>query len=80
MLSLRKKAYSGDKRHKVLHTQRHEWSLQLRRVQEEDLGVYTCVVNSNPPLTRTVTLREGRPPKHPAGGGDKVPETGRKFV
>ena len=79
VVSLRKKTYSGDKRHKVLHTERREWSLQIRRVQQEDLGQYTCVVNTNPPLTRTVTLREGKADKHP-GSSDKVPETGRKLA
>lgn len=76
VLSLRKKVHSGDKRHKVLHTQRPEWSLQIRRVEPQDFGVYTCVINTKPPITRTVELVDGNPDKVPEGG-DKLPDTGQ---
>lgn len=76
VLSLRKKIHSGDKRHKVLHTQRPEWSLQVRRVQPEDFGIYTCVVNTQPPISRTIELLDGQPDKQPEGE-DKLPPTGQ---
>ncbi|KAK7116569.1 lachesin-like [Littorina saxatilis] len=73
VLTLRKKTYSGDRRHNVLHTERIQWSLEIRDVKPDDLGVYTCVVSTKPFLTRTVTLREGKPGE----GVDKVPEIGQ---
>ncbi|KAL8610799.1 hypothetical protein ACOMHN_016782 [Nucella lapillus] len=70
VLSLRKKVHSGDRRHKIMHTQKPEWSLQIRKVKPDDLGIYTCVVNTSPPITRTVELVDGRPGKVPEGGAD----------
>ncbi|KAK7489265.1 hypothetical protein BaRGS_00019517 [Batillaria attramentaria] len=68
VVSLRKKVYIGDRRMRVQHGSREEWSLRISRVEEKDFGVYTCVVNTDPPLTRSVTLRRL--------GSDKEPETG----
>ncbi|XP_076443259.1 protein amalgam-like [Babylonia areolata] len=80
VLTLRKKTHSGDKRHKVLHTQRPEWSLQIRKLRPEDFGVYTCVVGTVPPITRTVTLVQqgsGQDKEPEQGeGADKLPELG----
>lgn len=57
VLSLRQKVYSGDRRHRVLHGRQEEWNLQISSVSAEDYGLYTCVVNTAPPLTRTVYLQ-----------------------
>lgn len=56
VLSLKKKVYSGDRRMHVVHNSPKEWSLRIAGVTREDLGVYTCVVNTAPFLTRTVHL------------------------
>lgn len=73
VVSLRKKVYSGDtQRVRVQHGSREEWSLRINGVKDADYGVYTCVVNTDPPLTRSVTLRRAGADT----GFDKKPETG----
>ena len=57
LITFRKKVYSGNRRLRIIHTNREDWSLQIRKVSESDFGRYTCLVNTNPVLTRTVQLK-----------------------
>ncbi|XP_041369143.1 neurotrimin-like [Gigantopelta aegis] len=61
LLTFRKRVYSGNRRLRVIHTRREDWSLQVRKVSEADFGRYTCLVNTNPVLTRTVQLKNAGP-------------------
>lgn len=79
VVSLRKTVYSAEhKRFHVLHTTKEEWSLEIKSVKPEDYGVYKCVINTDPFLTRTVTLVEGKSDNHPhtghsvEGGGPRL--------
>lgn len=63
VISLRKKNYNGDRRFKVIHNTRPEWSLRIQKIEESDFGYYICVVNANPVLTRTVHLINSAPPQ-----------------
>lgn len=73
VVSLRKMVYSSEhKRFKVLHTTREEWSLEVADVRAEDYGVYKCVINTSPFLTRTVTLTEGKNRKKTLEPGKSV--------
>ncbi|XP_071107676.1 limbic system-associated membrane protein-like [Haliotis cracherodii] len=63
VLAYRKKVLSSDSRLRIHHTTREEWSLRIRNVKDRDFGTYTCIVNTNPVLTRTFTLRSKGPQK-----------------
>ncbi|GFS23112.1 neuronal growth regulator 1 [Elysia marginata] len=63
IISIRKKELIGDRRFRVVHDLAHEWSLQIKDLQEEDFGFYTCLINSNPVITRTVELKNNAPAK-----------------
>ncbi|XP_042230500.1 zwei Ig domain protein zig-8-like isoform X1 [Homarus americanus] len=57
--------YSADQRFQVVHAEgSQEWTLVVRYTQLRDAGVYECQVNTEPKLSRHVTLRvqEPRPP------------------
>ncbi|XP_046584868.1 lachesin-like [Haliotis rubra] len=61
VLAFRKKVLSSDSRLRIQHNTREEWSLRIRNVRDSDFGTYTCIVNTNPVLTRTFTLRSKGP-------------------
>ncbi|CAG5124906.1 unnamed protein product, partial [Candidula unifasciata] len=61
VLSLRQKVLNEDRRLSVSHPTRAEWSLQIKNVRVSDFGLYTCVINSVPVLTRTVRLINSAP-------------------
>lgn len=61
VISIRKKELLGDRRFRVVHDRAFEWSLQIKTLEESDFGFYTCMVNSNPVLTRTVELKNNAP-------------------
>nr|XP_053646970.1 LOW QUALITY PROTEIN: zwei Ig domain protein zig-8-like [Cherax quadricarinatus] len=49
--------YSADDRFQMVHTEgSNEWTLVVRYAQERDAGVYECQVNTDPKLSRPVTL------------------------
>ncbi|KAG7164242.1 Zwei Ig domain protein zig-8-like 14 [Homarus americanus] len=50
--------YSADQRFQVVHAEgSQEWTLVVRYTQLRDAGVYECQVNTEPKLSRHVTLR-----------------------
>lgn len=55
VLSLMRKVYT-DRRFSIVHSKPEEWSLQIKDLQPGDFGFYTCFLNTNPVLTRTVEL------------------------
>ncbi|KAK8745912.1 hypothetical protein OTU49_000099, partial [Cherax quadricarinatus] len=49
--------YSADERFRVLHPENSDdWTLHIRFTTERDAGVYECQVNSDPKISRKVTL------------------------
>ncbi|ESO92093.1 hypothetical protein LOTGIDRAFT_145680, partial [Lottia gigantea] len=65
VISLRKKVINGDQRLRIVHTAREEWSLQIKKLRDEDFGRYTCLVNSNPVISRSVLLKNTGPSLSP---------------
>ncbi|BFZ02100.1 hypothetical protein BsWGS_05139 [Bradybaena similaris] len=61
VLSLRQKVINEDRRLSVWHPNRTEWGLQIKSLRPTDFGLYTCVINSVPVLTRTVRLVNSAP-------------------
>ncbi|GFO24667.1 cell adhesion molecule 2 [Plakobranchus ocellatus] len=61
ILSIRKKELLGDRRFRVKHDTRVQWSMQIKDLRESDFGSYTCMVNTNPVITRTVHLKNSEP-------------------
>ncbi|KAK6180139.1 hypothetical protein SNE40_012343 [Patella caerulea] len=61
VISLRKKVMNGDRSFRVIHKAREEWSLRIKGVREEHFGRYTCLVNSNPVISRSVLLKNKGP-------------------
>ncbi|KAK3775853.1 hypothetical protein RRG08_041565 [Elysia crispata] len=61
VISIRKKELMGDRRFRVVHNTGPEWSLQIKGLVESDFGFYTCIVNTEPVLTRTVELKNAEP-------------------
>ncbi|RUS88799.1 hypothetical protein EGW08_003429 [Elysia chlorotica] len=58
---MRRKPLLGDRRFRVIHNTGPEWSLQIKGLVESDFGFYTCIVNTNPVITRTVELKNAEP-------------------
>ncbi|XP_069956931.1 zwei Ig domain protein zig-8-like [Cherax quadricarinatus] len=49
--------YSADERYQVLHPENsNDWTLHIRFTNKRDAGVYECQVNSDPKVSRKVTL------------------------
>nr|XP_053649254.1 uncharacterized protein LOC128700220 [Cherax quadricarinatus] len=49
--------YSADERFRVLHPENSDdWTLHIKFTTERDAGVYECQVNSDPKISRKVTL------------------------
>ncbi|KAH9488813.1 hypothetical protein Btru_064842, partial [Bulinus truncatus] len=61
ILSLRDKVLAGDTRFRVVHNIAEQWSLSIRNIRESDYDTYTCIVNSDPVLTRSVVLSNSAP-------------------
>lgn len=61
VLSLRQKVLNEDRRLSVSHPTRAEWNLQIKNIRMSDFGLYTCVINSFPVLTRSVRLINSAP-------------------
>jgi len=61
VVSLRKKIFNGDRRYQVVHDRAEQWSLKISNLRASDFGLYTCLVNSRPVLTKTVVLKNSAP-------------------
>uniref|UniRef100_A0A0B7AWF7 Ig-like domain-containing protein n=1 Tax=Arion vulgaris TaxID=1028688 RepID=A0A0B7AWF7_9EUPU len=61
VLTLGRKKYNGDNRLAIQHITSTEWSLRIKNIRESDFGLYTCMINSQPILTRTVQLKNSLP-------------------
>ncbi|CAL1528100.1 unnamed protein product [Lymnaea stagnalis] len=64
VLSLMRKIYT-DRRFSIVHSKPEEWSLQIKDLRQSDFGFYTCFLNTNPVLTRTVELINESPAETP---------------
>ncbi|XP_071535605.1 zwei Ig domain protein zig-8-like [Panulirus ornatus] len=63
--------YSADQRFQVVHAEgSEEWTLVVRYAQLRDAGVYECQVNTEPKLSRHVTLKV-----HDPGASSTVTKT-----
>ncbi|XP_059160042.1 hemicentin-1-like [Physella acuta] len=63
IISIRKKNYLGDSRFSIVHDRAPEWSLRIKNIRSDDFGIYTCMVNSDPVLTRSVEVINSAPVK-----------------
>ncbi|KAG7153991.1 Zwei Ig domain protein zig-8-like 26 [Homarus americanus] len=67
--------YSADDRFQMVHADdSDQWTLVVRFTQQRDAGVYECQVNTDPKLSRPVTLNVLGP------GGEMTVTTTRVFV
>ena len=48
------RAINGDPRITLLHAYADEWNLQIDDIDEDDAGIYRCVINTG--MYKTITL------------------------
>ncbi|CAF4336193.1 unnamed protein product, partial [Didymodactylos carnosus] len=61
ILTMDDRAVNGDSRVTLLHAYADEWNLQIDDVDEDDAGVYRCVLNNG--MYKTLTLQVKTPPQ-----------------
>ncbi|CAF1008190.1 unnamed protein product, partial [Didymodactylos carnosus] len=61
ILTMDDRAVNGDSRITLLHAYADEWNLQIDDVDEDDAGVYRCVLNNG--MYKTLTLQVKIPPQ-----------------
>lgn len=54
ILTMEDRAINGDPRISLLHAYADEWNLQIDDIDEDDAGIYRCVINTG--MYKTVTL------------------------
>ncbi|CAF3092735.1 unnamed protein product [Rotaria socialis] len=61
ILTMEDRAINGDPRISLLHAYADEWNLQIDDIDEDDAGIYQCVINTG--MYKTLTLDVKVPPK-----------------
>ncbi|CAF3980601.1 unnamed protein product [Rotaria sp. Silwood2] len=61
ILTMEDRAINGDPRISLLHAYVDEWNLQIDDIDEDDAGIYQCVINTG--MYKTLTLDVKVPPK-----------------
>ncbi|UJR13884.1 hypothetical protein I4U23_000891 [Adineta vaga] len=61
ILTMEDRAINGDPRISLLHAYADEWNLQIDDIDEDDAGIYRCVINTG--MYKTITLDVKVPPK-----------------
>ncbi|CAF3674900.1 unnamed protein product [Adineta steineri] len=61
ILTMEDRAINGDPRISLLHAYADEWNLQIDDIDEDDAGIYRCVINTG--MYKTLTLDVKVPPK-----------------
>ena len=54
ILTMEDRAINGDPRITLLHAYADEWNLQIDDIDEDDAGIYRCVINTG--MYKTLTL------------------------
>lgn len=54
ILTMEDRAINGDPRITLLHAYADEWNLQIDDIDEDDAGIYRCVINTG--MYKTITL------------------------